>query len=97
MGTKYHPMDYVVTGWQDNDLPLFGCIQEIIIVNENALFSVLKCTTLGIERHFHSFVVRRTGEVAMYWLSELADYQALQAHLLNDRLYITFRTHIEKL
>ncbi len=98
LGIKYMCSDYLLVGWQDDDLPIFGRVQSIIVVKGNAMFLVGVYNTLGIERHYHSFVINKTANVATCWLSELADYQPLQAHLLtNGRVYITFRAHIENI
>ena len=95
MGTKYLQHDYVLLGWQEDDLPTFGRIQYIAVVNNNALFGVVKYYAFGIDRHYHSFIIKKTDEVAIYRLSELTDYQTFQAHLLrNGCLYITFHSHI---
>lgn len=84
--------------WQDDDLPIFGKIQDILVINKKVLFSVLHHTTSGIDQHYHSFVVVRTEEVSLFWLHEIVDEQPLRAHVLfNGNLYITLRSHIEKL
>lgn len=58
MGTKYQHKGYVITSWQDDDLPQFGRIEDIIVV-EGAVYFKIACTvTVGIDRHFHSFVIR---------------------------------------
>ena len=96
MGTKYMIYDYVLIGWQDDDLPMFGLIQDIAVLNNNALFVVKLYNTLGINRHYHSFVISRTTEVAIVWLSELQETAVFRAHHLSDgQLLITFRYHIE--
>ncbi len=96
MGMKYVFSEFVLIGWQNDDSPLFGQIQYIVFVNGCVLFGVNVHCTLGIDRHYHSYVIRRSGEVAIYSLSELVDYQPFRAHRLVDgHLYITFRCHIE--
>lgn len=98
-GSKYSYLDYVIIGWQEDDLPLFGRVEDIFVVNNNTpLFHVLKYVTLGIDRHYHSFCIKKTDAHCVCWLSELIDYHPMQAHnLSNSNLYITFRSHIEKL
>ena len=96
-GTKYSNSDYVLVGWQDNDLPLFGRINDILVINSAALFQVHKYETLGVDRHYHSFCIRKGSSAGLYWLSELVDSYPYQGHiLLNGCLYITFRSHIAK-
>lgn len=96
-GTKYSKLDYLLIGWNEDGLPLFGRVQDILCINNSVLFCVLKYETLGIDSHYHSFFIRRTEDKDAFWLSELIDYHPLQAHQLsNNNLYITFRSHIEK-
>ena len=96
MGIKYTFSEFVVIGWQCDDLPVFGQIQHIAVVNDFVLFGVTLYSTLGIDRHYHSYIIIRTNEVAIYSLSDLVDYQPLRAqYLRNGHLYITLRSHIE--
>ena len=86
----------MLVGWQDDDLPMFGRIQYIVVINGNALFGVFVYRAYGIDHHYHSFLIEKTDVVAAYWLAELTDYQPLQAHLLKSGcVCITFRSHIE--
>jgi len=98
MDIKYLQSDYVLFGWQEEDVPIFGHIQYVAVFNNNPTFGVVKYYVLGIDRHYHSFIIKKTSEVATYWLSELVDYQPLQAHLLrNGCTLITFHSHIENI
>lgn len=97
MGSKYNRSDYVVAGWQDDDLPVFGCIQDILVLNNCAMLEVLQYNTEGIDRHYHSYVLKNSNEKALIWLSDLIDFHPLQAHRLNNGyIYITVRSHIER-
>ena len=96
--TKYSRNNYLLTSWQDDDLPVFGQIDDIVTVSNYILFCVTKYQTLGIDRHYHSYCLRRTSDKAVYFMSELPDYRCYQAHLLkNHQLYITFKSHVEKI
>lgn len=101
MGTKYQRKHYVITAWQDDDLPQFGKIEDIMIVQDTVFFRIICTETLGIDRHFHSFIINIVNrEVTVVAYSELVDHQVFNAHLVNDnhqRIYITFRSHIERL
>ena len=97
-GSKYSRSDYVIIGWQEDDLPLFGRINDIMLINGSVLFRVNQYRTLGIDRHYHSFCIRNTAVESVCWHSELVDYHPLQGHrLFNSNLYITLRSHIEKM
>ena len=91
MGIKYAVSDYVLVGWQEDDLPIFGRIQYIAVLNHSTLLVVTLYNTFGITRHYHSFVVSRTAEVDAFWLGQLQDYAVFQGHqLCNGQLVITF-------
>lgn len=97
MGIKYSHLDYIIKGWQSDDLPNFGRIENIIVVNDNALlFCVQDCITAGIDRHYHSFSISVTGEKDIVCLPELVDHHTFYGHLVNNGIYITLRSHIEK-
>lgn len=97
INTKYHILDYVLIGWQDDDLPRFGRIDEILVIKGNVMFIVHQCETVVIERHFHSFLIKNEHTIGLYWYSELFDFQSFQGHVVgNSHLYITFRSQIEK-
>ena len=85
----------VLTGWQENDLPIFGHIQSIIVINNVALLIVSLYNAYGIDRHYHSFAVKETGEVITQCLTRLIAYQTFRTHVKNGTLLITFRSFIE--
>ena len=94
-GTKYRCHDYVIIGWQDDDLPKFGRIRDLIVVQDTIFFELTCVVTLGIDRHFHSFNTNK-GEMVLQ-VSELVDHQVFNTHFLTiGLLYITFHSHIEK-
>ena len=97
MGIKYQRESYVITAWQVDDLPRFGRIEDIIVVQDTVYFKVTCTETLGIDRHFHSFVVKKCSITEIVSYSELADNQVFDAHTVNKTMYITFRSHIENL
>ena len=98
MVIKYTCLDYVVKGWQSDDLPIFGQIKDIIVVNDSALlFCVQDYETAGIDRHYHSFSISVTGEEDVVCLPELVDHHTFYGHLHNGSIYITLRSHIEKI
>lgn len=54
MGVKYMMADYVLIGWQEDDLLIFGYIQRIIVVKNTALFELAVHKAYGIDFHYHS-------------------------------------------
>ncbi len=68
-----------------NDLPLFGQIDDILVINDNALlFRVLVCETAGIDRHYHSFSISVTDREDVICFPELVDYHTFYGYKLNN-------------
>ena len=97
LGVKYAVKDFILIGWQDDDLPLFGKIQTIAVLGKEALFITTSYPTHAISHHYHCYVVRKTDEVCAIWLDELQANTVFQCHLRDCQLFITFRYHIEHL
>ena len=102
-GTKYQAQDYLLIGWQDDDLPIFGRIKTIYHI-DNAIyfaiyFQIAKFPTLRIDCHFHSIVSGPKMLVEqVQCIDSFLTTQVFSAHLLrNDSLYITLRSHVERL
>lgn len=97
MGMKYHRLNYVIIDWQDNDMPQFGRIDDIMVVEDTAYLRIISTETLGVDHHYHSFVIncRPKGDLVLL-LTELVDYQVYEAHFLNSCVYLNFRSHVEK-
>lgn len=98
-GVKYQSSDYVIVGWQEDDLPRFGYIQKVYITCGVVVFKTKSVTTLGVDRHYHSLMIdNRNTTVDINFLSELKDSRTYHSHLLsNGGLYITLRSHVEKI
>ena len=100
-GVKYQIADYVITGWQDDDLPLFSYISSIYVVNNIPFFKATANRTCGVDRHFHSYLLEACPdepEENITCVSSLIDHQAYQSHLLcNGGLYINVRSNVEKM
>lgn len=88
MGVKYMHSDYILLHWQTDDLPVFGHTQSIAIVKGLVLFELCVYHVYVIHRHYHSFAISKTGEVATYLLRELADSRSFLAHMLHIGYYI---------
>jgi hypothetical protein len=87
---------FILTGWQDDDLPQFSEIKDILITNSTYYLSVRIYTTIGIARHFHSYMIKRTNEEDILSLNKLQGYPPMVGHSMNRQLYITLRSHIIK-
>ena len=70
-GVKYAKSDYVLIGWQETDLPTFGRIQTILVINNVPLFVVTVYHASGIICHYHSFVIEQTSITITISLAKL--------------------------
>lgn len=95
-GCKYTASYYVLVGWQDNDLPIFGKIKFIAVIEDKVLFCVHEYHTEGLDRHYHSFVLGRESKECVYWLSEIPSCRPFIGHRVSNYSYITFHSHVEK-
>ena len=99
-GIKYQITDYIITGWQYNDLPSFSCISAIYVVNNTPFFKAAASKTLGFDCHYHSFLLEAYPDEqkeSILCVSSLIDHQTYQAHqLCNGGRYINVRAHVEK-
>ena len=99
-GEKFYPHDYVHYGFQDDDLPAFGKITDVIVLaGSTPLLELQVYRTMGINNHVASYQVRRTNETVVVLLSQLDDRRPYYAHTyLGDLcLYITMRSHTPSL
>ena len=94
-GNTYRLAMFILIGWQDDDLPQFGEIKDIFVINSTHFLLVRVYMTMGIDRHVHSYVIKRKNEENIKLLSELPGYPVV-GHSLNRQLYITLRTHVIK-
>lgn len=93
-----------MVGFQLNDLPMFGKISDIINVENKPFLYVLLHETHGIDKHYHSYVIRATTEkklLSMYDNEELLGLtHPLKVHSFPSSpglLYITTKSFIFKL
>lgn len=93
MGAKYHAKEFIIIGWQDNDLPVFAKTLNVYVKSQEVFFKVQKFTTLGIVRHFHSFVIQKTDQVEYF--KGFSEYLPCSAISQNELLYVTLRSHVE--
>ncbi len=94
---RYAINDYLIVSWQEDDLPLFGKVEDIVVIEEKALFCVSKYQTHGFDHHFHCYVITKVEERLSCWLSDIIDYQPLKAHSRRDgSLCIVTRYFVEK-
>ena len=67
-GNKYHPCNVVWCGYQE-DLPQFGKIIDIILVESKVFFCFSLYITKGIDRYHNSFIIEPTENRTVKLLS----------------------------
>ncbi len=87
--------------WQDDDVPVFGMITDIIVVTvgtDNIIFfKVQEYTTLGIDHHYHSYLIEGiSSSYTFIQPSEMKNYHPFKSHLKNGYEHIAFHSHIMK-
>ena len=95
-GYKYTRSDYLLIRWQADDLPCFARVEDIAVFQQKIIFLLLLCTTVGIDNHYHSYVIRKTPERTALWYEQIVDKEPHVAHVLqNGEMYVTVRSHTE--
>ena len=80
---------YLVIGSDGLD-PLFGRLDELLVIGNNAVFMVTKCNVLYFDSHYHAYVIK-TG-IEKSFLCNISHKKVYHAHKLGDGLlYITLK------
>lgn len=97
-GQEYHVPCCVQTGWQPDDLPVFGSVKAVIVIVGAVLLQVNIFLTEGINSHLSSYNITPMQETKVILLSSLENKEVYYTHrFLGDKqLYITVRSHIER-
>jgi len=94
--------EFIWYGYQE-ELPKFGKLHDIILMDQQILLALNIYITKGIDRHHHSFVVESTENNTLYPLLHLDNLtgwmHSLQAHLLtsSETLHIVTKCFINKI
>ena len=89
--------DFLQYGWQENDLPWFVKIKDIMVVGDCPLIAVGSYRTEGINNHLLAYLISSTHEKFIVNPSQLQNTQPLYAHTYigDGGLYIAMRAHVE--
>ena len=96
-GECYYRQEVVLTGFQDDDLPSFGKIKDILLVSGSIpLLYIQQYRTNGINSHVAAYQVEGTNNKFILILSNLESKQPLNIHpLIGDGLsYIVMKYHV---
>lgn len=87
-------------GFQDDNLPCFGKISDIIIAaGSTPLLAVTEYKTEFFNAHLSAYNISRTNKHSILLLSELLCHQPFYSHMYigDSRMYIVMRSHVPKL
>ena len=89
----------MICGFQEDDLPLFGRIDEIMVIAATSILSLRLFTTLGLNNHLLSYVIERMHKTSLILLSGLVHQEPLTSHQRtgddNVYTYTTLRFHLK--
>ena len=96
MAARITTQEFVLCDFQEDDLPVFGKINDIIVITGTPLFSLKLFTTLGINNHLLCFVIERTHRSCFVCVSRLKFPEPLSAHscIGDSNTYIALRSHV---
>ena len=88
----------MVVGWQQDDLPEFAKIKDILVIVETPVLIVEKYTTLGINNHILCYMIECTFQTFALCVSGLVASHSFTAHTyIGDRgLYIAMHSYVLK-
>ena len=86
----------MICGKQNDDLPVFGRIKEILVIHDRAMFHVEKYLTTGIDNHLMCHAIAHTHKLCIIHASDAADSYPYSAHTFigDGHLYIAMRSEV---
>ena len=81
---------------QQDDLPAFGKIDDIIVITGTPLLSIRLFNTIRINNHLLCYVIQHAYRSSLVTLSHLKYPEPLAAHssIGDSNLYIALRSHV---
>ena len=95
-GEKFYRSEFVILDFQSDDLPLFGKIEEILVVASNLpLLAVKIYRTEGINVHIDGYQVSPTNKIIVVLLSNIKYKHSFASHTFigDGFLYIVSKSH----
>ena len=82
-GYTYQPNYFVLTGFQEDDLPIFSRICDILLQNERPMVQVVDFHTDGILQHYHSYSITPINNKHIICLHDLIEPRPFNSHLIS--------------
>lgn len=84
----------MVVGYQDDDLPKFGMIEELLSVKGIVFVALTMYINEGIYSHYHSYVVGRTCQKKLMLIKELDGHPPTIGHTSSSQqVYILLHVY----
>lgn len=95
-GTKYKPKLVLTLDIYENDLPIFGIIEDIVVFNDTlVIFKCMRTNTVIFDDHVFSYEVKLGDECTFVYHHALLSYIPNNINVLpNGRSYVTLRSSI---
>ena len=95
-GETYHPSEFVICGFQDDDLPLFARIDDIMVITATPVLSVRVFRTVGINNHLQCYAIEHAHQRSFILVTQLVHPEPLSPHqkLGDKNIYIALRTYV---
>ena len=100
-GIFYNLHDIILYGFQEDDLPVFGKIFDILLVKQTPFLCVQLFSTNGMDHHYNSYVLQLTDSKEVVPMSDQHKYfnllNPMQSHsvpVLPGTIYIVTKYHI---
>ena len=94
-GKELHKSAFVHSGWQEDDLPFFGKISDIIIIAGSSLLYVEKYNTQGINAHVSAYLISRSHCSQLLLCTHSFCLVYAHTYIGDGQLYIALCSYIE--
>ena len=86
----------MICGWQEDDLPTFALIKDIIVITECPLLVLEMFKTEGINNHLLAYLIVPTKHILVSKVSSLPTKDPFNAHIYpgDGNLYIALKYHV---
>ena len=76
-GTSYHKNVVVVCGMAEDDSPMFGSIQDIVVVCHECFFVICPLVVVCYHHHYHAYEVKQDNSCVVFKYEQLLNYHPL--------------------
>lgn len=86
----------MISGFQDDDLPAFARIDDIILIAATPVLSVCVFKSEGINNHLQCYAIKNAHQTAFILLTQLLLSEPLSPHQVigDNNTYIALRTYV---